>query len=63
MTNDKAEMGSNTDIATASHEQLIERDASGLPATAPVRPWTSEFLLPSIRYREPSAPKSKHRAH
>jgi hypothetical protein len=59
MSNDKAEMGRNTGAA-ATDEQVIERDANGVPVPAgTVRPWTSDFLLPSIRFREPAAPKEK----
>ena len=55
MSNDKAEMGRNTGAAATTDKQVIERDANGVPV--PVRPWTSDFLLPSIRFREPAAPK------
>lgn len=61
MTNDKAETGYNTGAAATTDKQTIERDANGVPVpvgTSTVRPWTSDFLLPSIRFREPSAPKS-----
>jgi hypothetical protein len=62
MTNDKAETGYNTGAAATTDK--IERDANGVPVlvgTSTVRPWTSDFLLPSIRFREPSAPKIKPR--
>ena len=61
MTTDKAETSYNTDVAATTDEQTIERDGNGVPApagTSTVRPWTSDFLLPSIRFREPSAPKT-----
>ena len=59
MRNDKAETGRNTGVAATLDEQTIERKANGVPepaAPATVRPWTADFLLPSIRFREPSAP-------
>jgi len=57
MSNDRAETGRNTGAAATTDKQAIERDANGVPV--PVRPWTSDFLLPSIRFREPTAPESK----
>ena len=53
MSNDKAETSSNTEAAAATGKQMIERDAKGVPAPAatPSVPWTSKFLLPSIRFR------------
>jgi hypothetical protein len=60
MRNDKAETVCNTDVAGKIDKQIIERNANGVPApavTSTVRPWTADFLLPSIRFREPSAPK------
>ena len=57
MTNDRAETGRNTGAAATTDKQVIERDANGIPV--PVRPWTSDFLLPSIRFREPAVPKTK----
>jgi hypothetical protein len=65
MRNDKAETVCNTDVAAATDKQIIERNANGGPApavTSTVRPWTADFLLPSIRFREPSAPKMRKRA-
>ena len=57
MTNDRAETGRNTGAAATTDKQVSERDANGVPV--PVRPWTSDFLLPSIRFREPAVPKTK----
>jgi len=62
MSNDKVETVCNTDLVATNDEPKIERDPNGLPTavgTATVRPWTSDFCLPSIRYREPSVPKIK----
>jgi hypothetical protein len=59
MRNDKAETGCNTDVAATTDKQMIERNANGVPApaaTPTVRPWTSDFLLPSISFREPKRP-------
>jgi hypothetical protein len=61
MRNDKAETVCGTDVAAATDKQTIERSANGVraPAVTPTtRPWTADFLLPSIRFREPSASKS-----
>jgi hypothetical protein len=61
MRNDKAETVCNTDVAVATGGQAIERNAKGVPVpalTPSVRPWTADFFLPSIRFREPSASKS-----
>jgi hypothetical protein len=55
---------SNSDVAATNDKQKVERDGTGVPApagTSTVRPWTSDFLLPSIRFREPSAPKTRPR--
>jgi hypothetical protein len=65
MRTDRAETVCNTDVAATIDKQIIERDANGVPApaaTSTVRPWTADFLLPSIRFREPSAPKIGKRA-
>ena len=62
MSNDKAKTVCNTDVASATDKQTIERNATGVPApavTPGMRPWTADFLLPSIRFREPSASKSE----
>jgi hypothetical protein len=56
MSNDRAETSRNTEVAAATDKQSIERNAQGVPAlaaTPKVRPWTSKFLLPSIRFRPP----------
>ena len=61
MRNDKAETVRNTDVAATSDKQTIERNANDVPAPAVApneRPWTADFLLPSIRFREPSASKN-----
>ena len=60
MSNTKAEADYNTNVAATNDQQAIEHHGKGAPApaeAATVRPWTSDFLLPSIRFREPSAPK------
>jgi hypothetical protein len=62
MRNNKAETVCNTDVAATKDKQTIQRDGNGVPApagTATVRPWTSDFLLPSIRFREPNAPEDE----
>jgi hypothetical protein len=53
MSYDKAEATSNTDAAAKTDKQLSQRDGKGVPASAatPNVPWTSKFLLPSIRFR------------
>jgi hypothetical protein len=61
MRNDKAETVCNTDVDATTGKQTIKRNANGVPApkeTSSIRPWTADFLLPSIRFREPSASKS-----
>ena len=61
MRNDKAETGCDTDVAVATDKRTIERSANGVPAparTPTARPWTADFLLPSIRFREPGVSKS-----
>jgi hypothetical protein len=60
MRNNKPETVCNTDVAATNDEQTIEQGGNGVPApagTSTARPWTADFLLPSIRFREPSAPK------
>ena len=62
MSNDKVETAYNTEVVSINDQQTIERDPNGFPmpvATSTIRPWTADFLLPSIRYREPSALKIK----
>ena len=62
MRNDKAQTVCNTNVAAATDKQTTERNAKGVeaPAVTPkTRPWTADFLLPSIRFREPSASKSR----
>ncbi len=61
MSNDKAETVCNTNVAAATDKQTIERNTNDVPAPAVApnkRPWTADFLLPSIRFREPSASKN-----
>jgi hypothetical protein len=61
MTDHKGETVCNTDVAATTDKQTAERNANGVPtpAAAPSkRPWTADFLLPSIRFREPSAAKN-----
>jgi hypothetical protein len=56
MSNDRAEPSCNTDVAATTDKQMIERNAKGGPApevNPTLRPWTSRFLLPSIRFRAP----------
>jgi hypothetical protein len=55
MSNDRVETSSNSDVAVTT-DKMIEGKANGVtaPAATPtVRPWTSKFLLPSIRFRAP----------
>jgi hypothetical protein len=55
MSNDKGETGCNTDVAVTA-DKMIKRNATDVPApeaTPTVRPWTEDFLLPSISFREP----------
>jgi hypothetical protein len=59
MSNDNAETGCNTDVVATADKQMIEKQANdvAVPAASPtVRPWTSDFLLPSISFREPTRP-------
>ncbi len=59
MSNDKAETGPKTDAAATTDQQMLERHAQDrtTPAATPTaRPWTADFLLPSISYREPKRP-------
>jgi hypothetical protein len=59
MSNDNAETGSKTDVAAMTDKQMIEKQAKDIPApaaTPTVRPWTADFLLPSISFREPNRP-------
>ena len=54
MSNDH--IGSNTDVAATADEQILEREPkeAPVPSSVPtVRPWTADFLLPSISFREP----------
>jgi hypothetical protein len=57
MSTDNAEMARNADVVAADAEKrMIQKYVSEVPApeAAPTaRPWTSDFLLPSIRFREP----------
>jgi hypothetical protein len=59
MSNDNAETRSKTDVAAATDQRMIENHAQDVPApaaTRTARPWTADFLLPSIRFREPNHP-------
>ena len=59
MSNDNAETGSKTDVAATTDQQMIEKRAQDVPApaaTPTARPWTADFLLPSISFREPKRP-------
>ena len=56
MSNDKAKTSGDTEVTATTSEQIIERNAKGLPAPAAppaLRPWTAEFDLPSVRFTEP----------
>jgi hypothetical protein len=56
MSNERAETSCNTDVAAMTDKQMLESKATGVPtpeANPRVRPWTSKFLLPSIRFRAP----------
>jgi hypothetical protein len=62
MRNDKAETVCNTDVDATTDKQTIKRNANGVPAskeTSSIRPWTADFLLPSIRFREPQAAEAR----
>jgi hypothetical protein len=51
MSNDKIETDRTTDVAAKPDGQMIERNGNDLPAAAATpteRPWTEDFLLPSI---------------
>jgi hypothetical protein len=51
MSNDKIEPDRKTDVAAMPDRQMVERNGNGAPApaaTPTVRPWTEDFLLPSI---------------
>jgi hypothetical protein len=57
MSNDKIETDRNT--AVAADRQMIERTSNSVPApaaTATVRPWTADFLLPSISFHRSERP-------
>lgn len=58
MSNDKAETVGDTEVVGATGKPITERnpnDAPG-PAVPPTeRPWTADYLLPSIRFRERNA--------
>ncbi|HEY6924033.1 MAG TPA: hypothetical protein VI653_11220 [Steroidobacteraceae bacterium] len=62
MSNAKVDTAQNTEVVAINAQQTIEQDPNGVQmpvATSSIRPWTADFLLPSIRYREPSALKIK----
>ena len=53
MSNDKIQTDRNTDVAAMPDRQMIEPNGSGIPApaaTPTVRPWTADFVLPSIDF-------------
>jgi hypothetical protein len=53
MSNDKIETDHKTDVAAMPDRQMTERNGNGVPApVAPptVRPWTADFVLPSIDF-------------
>jgi hypothetical protein len=57
MSNDKIETDRNTDVA--ADRPMIKRNANSVPAlaaTPTVRPWTADFLLPSISFRRSQHP-------
>jgi len=59
MSNDNAETGCDTDVAATTDKQRVENKVNAVPAPAApptVRPWTADFLLPSISFREPERP-------
>jgi len=59
MSNHNAETGCNTDGAGTTDKQMVEKRVDDVPASAAtptVRPWTADFLLPSISFREPQRP-------
>jgi hypothetical protein len=56
MSNDSAEAGRNADVAPTTEQQMIEPNVSDIPTTTTeiptvVRPWTADFLLPSVSFR------------
>jgi hypothetical protein len=51
MSNDKPETSSNTEAAATTDKQMIDAKGVPAPAATPTVPWTSKFLLPSIRFR------------
>lgn len=64
MKSHRVETVYNTDVATTTDKQIVEGNANAAPApeaTSTVRPWTADFLLPSIRFREPNAAKISKR--
>ena len=58
MSNDKAEPSSNILAEATTDKQLSEREVKGVPPSVatPPAPWTSKFLLPSIRFRANKRP-------
>jgi hypothetical protein len=61
MSDNKAETVCNTDVAAGTGKQTIEPNANGAPkpaGTPSTRPWTADFVLPSIRFREPNTSKN-----
>jgi hypothetical protein len=59
MSTDNAEAGRKTDVAAKAEKRMLEKHVNEIPApeaTPALRPWTSDFVLPSIRFREPERP-------
>lgn len=53
MSNHKIETDRNTDVAAMPDNQMSERNGNDVPAPVPpptVRPWTADFVLPSIDF-------------
>ena len=54
MNNDKAEIKATTEVAATPDKPIVKQSAQSPAApnaTPTVRPWTSKFVLPSIRFR------------
>ncbi len=59
MSNDNAETGLKSDVPATTDLPMMEKHAQDrlTPAVTPTaRPWTADFLLPSISFREPERP-------
>jgi len=56
MSDDKADTSSTTAVAASTDKPMAEPKTNGMtPSAAPptLHPWTADFLLPSISFREP----------